>query len=110
MLAKAIRRMLAAHEVTVVGGVHEALQKLQGGERYDVILSDLMMPGLSGMDLHAEISKLDPAQVSRMVFMTGGAFTDEARAFFDEVGCPTLEKPFDKAGLLAVIDNLLAPS
>ena len=35
-------------------------------------------------------------------------FTAEARAFFDAVGCPTLEKPFDKSGLLAVIDGLLA--
>ncbi len=107
MLAKAIRRMLAGHDVTVVGSAQDALAKLEGGERYDVILSDLMMPGMSGMDLHAAIGKLAPEQVTRMVFMTGGAFTPEARAFFDEVGCPTLEKPFDRAGLRAVIDTLL---
>lgn len=107
MLAKAIRRMLSGHDVTVVGSGRDALTKLEAGDRYDVIISDLMMPGMSGMELHAEVGKLAPEQVTRMVFMTGGAFTAEAIAFFDAVGCPTLEKPFDRAGLLAVIDNLL---
>ena len=107
MLAKAIRRMLSGHDVAVVGSARDALDKLEAGDRFDIIISDLMMPGMSGMDLHAAIVKLAPEQVTRMVFMTGGAFTPEARAFFDEVGCPTLEKPFDRAGLLAVINNLL---
>lgn len=107
ILAKAIRRMLAGHNVTVVGSAREALDKLEAGERFDVIISDLMMPGMSGMELHAAIAALDAAQVAKMVFMTGGAFTPQASAFFDEVGCPTLEKPFDRAGLFAVLDNLL---
>lgn len=107
MLAKAIRRMLAGHDVTVAGGARDALIKLEAGERYDVIISDLMMPGMSGMELHAAIATLAPEQLARMVFMTGGAFTPQARVFFDEVGCPTLEKPFDRAGLLAVIETLL---
>lgn len=106
ILAKAIRRMLAGHEVTVVGSAKEALGKLEAGERYDAIVSDLMMPGMNGMELHAAIAVLAPEQVRKMVFMTGGAFTPQARAFFDEVGCPTLEKPFDRARLLAAIDTL----
>jgi CheY-like chemotaxis protein len=108
MLAKAIRRMLAGHDVTTVVDARDALAKLEAGERYDVIISDLMMPGMNGMQLHAAIAEVAPEQVARMMFMTGGAFTPEARAFFDQVGSPTLEKPFDKAGLLAVIDTLLA--
>ncbi len=99
--------MLAGHDVTVAGGARDALTKLEAGERYDVIISDLMMPGMSGMELHAAIATLAPEQVARMVFMTGGAFTPQARTFFEEVGCPTLEKPFDRAGLLAAIDSLL---
>ena len=107
MLTKAMRRMLSGHDVTCVGSGREALDKLEAGERYDVIVSDLMMPFMNGMQLHAAIAKLAPEQVARMVFMTGGAFTPEASEFFHAVSCPTLEKPFDRAGLLAVINNLL---
>jgi CheY-like chemotaxis protein len=107
MLAKAIRRMLSGHDVSVAGDAQEALGKVQSGERYDVIISDLMMPGMSGMELHAAISTIAPEQVGRMVFMTGGAFTPAAQQFFNEVGCPTIEKPFDRAGLMAVLEPLL---
>jgi CheY-like chemotaxis protein len=107
MLAKAIRRMLSGHDVSVAGDAQEALAKIVAGERYDVIISDLMMPGMSGMELHTAIAEIAPDQVLKMVFMTGGAFTPAAQRFFNEVSSPTLEKPFDRAGLLAVIAPLL---
>ena len=106
-LAKAIRRMLADYDVTVVAGGREALDKIEAGERYDVILSDVMMPEISGMELHARLVTIAPDQVDKMVFMTGGGFTPQARAFFEHVGNPTLEKPFDRAALFAVLGGLL---
>jgi CheY-like chemotaxis protein len=108
MLAKAIRRMLASHDVSVMGSAQDALARVKAGERFDVILSDLMMPGMTGMELYSAIAASAPDQARRMVFMTGGVFTAQARDFFDQVGCPTLEKPFDKAGLLAVLETLFA--
>jgi DNA-binding NtrC family response regulator len=66
-----------------------------------------MMPELSGMDLHEAIAKIDPDQVTKMVFMTGGAFTGRAREFIDRSATPTIEKPFDKAALLSLLDSLL---
>lgn len=106
-LAKAIRRMLAEYDVVVVGSAREALARLERGERYDVILSDLMMPEISGIELHARVARIAPEQVHSMVFMTGGAFTDQARAFFDRVNNPTIEKPFDRATLIAAIEPLM---
>ena len=108
MLTKAIRRMLSDHDVTAVSSAREVLAKIEQGERYDVILTDLMMPEISGMDLHTMLANVAPDQVAKMVFMTGGAFTNRAREFFDRVSNPTIEKPFDKAALFAVIDGLLA--
>jgi CheY-like chemotaxis protein len=99
--------MLSEHDVTAVGSAREALTKIAGGERYDVILSDVMMPEMSGMELHAALVGVAPDQVDRMVFMTGGAFTDQARTFFNQVKNPTIEKPFDRAALIAVVDGLL---
>ncbi len=99
--------MLAEYEVAVVSSAREALARLERGERYDVILSDLMMPEISGMELHARVARIAPDQVDSMVFMTGGAFTDQARAFFEQVQNPTIEKPFDRAALIAVIEPLI---
>ena len=107
MLGRAIKRMLGEHDVTLVTSVREAVTAIEQGARYDVILSDLMMPELSGMDLHQAITKLAPDQVEKMVFMTGGAFTPAARNFFEHVANPTIEKPFDKAALLSIIETFL---
>lgn len=107
MLTKAIRRMLSEHDVTTMGSAREALAKIEQGERYDVILTDVMMPEVSGMDMRDMVERIAPEQVDKMVFMTGGAFTNKAREFFDRVANPTIEKPFDKAALFAVIDALL---
>ena len=107
MLTKAIRRMLSEHDVTTLGSAREAVAKIEQGERYDVILTDVMMPEVSGMDMRDMVERIAPDQVEKMVFMTGGAFTNKAREFFDRVANPTIEKPFDKAALFAVIDALL---
>jgi CheY-like chemotaxis protein len=107
MLGRAIKRMLGDHDVTLVTSAREAVQSIENGARYDVILSDLMMPELSGMDLHDAITRLAPDQVEKMVFMTGGAFTPAARDFFEHVANPTIEKPFDKAALMSVIETFL---
>jgi len=65
------------------------------------------MPEMSGMELHAALLRIAPDQVGKMVFMTGGAFTNSAKAFFDRVTNPTIEKPFDRAALVAVLQPLL---
>jgi CheY-like chemotaxis protein len=106
-LAKAIRRMLGEYDVAIVASGREALDKIEAGERYDVILSDVMMPEISGMDLHRMIATIAPDQVDKMVFMTGGAFTKQAREFFEKVANPTLEKPFDRAALMTVLGVFL---
>lgn len=100
--------MLASHDVTTVASARDALTRIEGGERYDAILTDVMMPDMSGMELYAQLARVVPEEVGKMVFMTGGAFTDQARAFFERVANPTLEKPFDKATLVAVLEHLLA--
>ena len=91
----------------ITGSAREALDRLLSGERFDLILSDLMMPELTGMELHAEIARIDPAQAARMIFLTGGAFTPGARAFLDRVANPRHEKPFDPVELRALIRSQL---
>ena len=82
------------YRVEVFTSSREALGRLLGGEPFDLVLCDLMMPELAGMDVHAELRRLLPKQAERMVFMTGGTFTERAHRFIEEVGTPTLTKPF----------------
>jgi CheY-like chemotaxis protein len=108
MLVKAIRRMLVGHEVITASDAGSALELIRSGERFDVILCDLMLPHITGMALHDMIAETAPDQTEKMVFMTGGAFTSDAHEFFCRVPNPLVEKPFDRAALIAVISSVPA--
>jgi PAS domain S-box-containing protein len=108
MILGAMRRALAFdYDLTCLPGGRAALERLRAGERYDAILCDLMMPELTGMDLHAEITRLAPAQAERMVFVTAGAFTPRAREFLERVPNARVEKPIDFQNLRMLVRNIL---
>jgi CheY-like chemotaxis protein len=104
LVGRALARALSeGNDVEVVADAEHALARLGGGEGYDVILCDLMMPGMTGMDLYAEVLRRAPKLAVRFVFMTGGAFTPRARAFVETVVNPCLEKPIDMRRLRSII-------
>ncbi len=109
MMLKVVQRALSSeHEVVVTLIAQEGLDMIAGGERFDVILCDLMMPRVTGMDFHAELLRTAPEQARRIVFLTGGAFTARTRAFLDEVDNPRLEKPFELTALRALVNESMA--
>ncbi len=103
MIAVTLARVLAAHEVIAVPAGREALARISAGEDFDVILCDLVMPGMSGMELHAEISERAPELARRIVFLTGGIYMPHAREFVERVPNVLVEKPFDTASLRALV-------
>jgi signal transduction histidine kinase len=106
MIATAIRRTLSLeHDVVLSSAAATALQRINEGEEFDVILCDLMMPQMTGMELYDELVRSAPSQADRVVFLSGGAFTAAARAFLDDVPNPHLEKPFDTRQLLALVND-----
>jgi len=106
LIGRVIARMLGdAHEVTVHTRAAAALATLKAGARFDLILCDLMMPGMTGADLYEEALQLDPAQAERMWFLTGGAFTERARSYLEKAGERHLAKPFTSAELAAVVER-----
>lgn len=108
MITQTVRRTLAPeHEVTTANSAREALGLMAGGHHFDAILCDLMMPEMTGMDLHAELARTAPEQAARMIFLTGGAFTPKARAFLDATPNQRLEKPFDTMHLRAIVNERL---
>jgi len=107
-IGDAVRESLAReHDVVAVTNALAALRLLEKREHFDLILCDLMMPAMTGMELHDALSRLEPAQAARMSFLTGGAFTPRARAFLAEVPNPRLEKPFDPQGLRSFVRSLV---
>jgi signal transduction histidine kinase len=105
-LGRALGRGLGAHhDVKVVTSGTEACQLIANGGSFDVILLDLMMPHMSGMEVHARLEQIAPEQASRIIFVTGGAFTSHARAFLDRVPNPKLDKPIDLPELLELIER-----
>ncbi len=95
LVRRAIERSLEAeHDVVSAASAAEALAILERGEPFDLVLCDLMMPDMTGMDVSARLSKERPDVASRMVFLSGGAFTPEAAAFLAAAGRRHVEKPF----------------
>jgi PAS domain S-box-containing protein len=100
----AIRRALRhEYDVRVATGAAEALRWVTAGERFDVVFCDLMMPERTGMDFYEDLREAAPELLERVVFVTGGAFTDRTRAFLDALPNPRLDKPFDVRDLRAAI-------
>jgi signal transduction histidine kinase len=107
-LCTTIERMLSReHSVTTVTSARQARELIGAGEEYDLILCDLMMPEMTGMDLHAELLLENPQQAEKLIFMTGGAFTPKARMFLDQVPNLSIEKPFTLTMLRQLIGQRL---
>jgi CheY-like chemotaxis protein len=104
----AIRRMLEpSHDVVSTTRGADALALIAAGDRYDVILCDLMMPGTNGIDVYERLLATHPQMAERIVFITGGAFTQRAREFILRVPNPRLEKPFGPECLLDLVNERL---
>ncbi len=106
-LVQAIRRYMSQdHEVDGTTSARQAIDMLARGERYDAIVCDLMMPQVTGMDVYAAVLKIDPLLAEKMIFVTGGAFTESARNFLDTLPAGRhIEKPFDLKSLRALINE-----
>ncbi|MET0287051.1 MAG: response regulator, partial [Polyangiales bacterium] len=101
------RTLTQDHDVVTLDNAAEALRRLEAGERYDAIVCDLMMPGLSGMDFHARVLRDFPDLADKIVFFTGGAFTPRAREFLRHVPNQRVEKPVAGHELRQVINAMV---
>lgn len=109
ILCEGIRRALGDHDVDVVHCGVEGLARCFEAD-FDVVLCDVMMPGMPGYEVYARVLEARPALADRFVFMTGGAFTPRARAFLDEVPHERLIKPFTLRELRRLVAKHAAPS
>jgi len=106
LVARAVERILSRyHDVVVALEGKEALSLLlDAGERFDVVVCDLMMPEVPGWDVHATLAERAPELAAKMIFMTGGSMHERARSFLESVDNPRFEKPFDVAQVRALVE------
>ena len=109
-IANTMRDLLGArHDVTATTSVRDALAVVEAGRDFDVIFCDLMMPGMSGIELYEELRDGRPALASRIVFMTGGAFTKRAAEFLATTENRRVEKPFSLGLIERIVHEMASP-
>lgn len=107
-ITRCVERILAQeHQVTAMNNGRDALAAIDAGTVFDVILCDLMMPQVTGMDFYDELLARHPEMLANIVFLTGGAFTARAQDFLHVVPNPQIAKPFDIEGLRAQVNALV---
>jgi PAS domain S-box-containing protein len=95
--------LIGLHDVMTTPDARQALEWISAGDRFDLVLCDMMMPLMTGMEFYTRLHAQVPEQANRVVFMTGGAFTPRAREFLARLPNLRLEKPFDVDHLLAML-------
>jgi PAS domain S-box-containing protein len=108
IIGTAVRRVLGSeHDVVTMTSAEKALDLIVGGRSFDVVICDLMMPVMTGLEFYEKLLARSPEHVERVLFLTGGAFTAEAREFLDRVPNARLEKPFESQTLRALVNERL---
>jgi PAS domain S-box-containing protein len=105
LLSESLETMADVVGETVPG---RALDLILGEPGFDAIVCDVMMPGLTGVDLHERVTRDRPELASRFVFMCGGTYTARARDHLERVTNPRLDKPFRISQLIAAIERVAA--
>jgi signal transduction histidine kinase/CheY-like chemotaxis protein len=103
-LLSSLRRALARDvDIEVASSANDALAMLARDNRFDVVLCDIMMPEVNGIELYDRVSALHPELRDRFVFMTGGALSPSTLQFLDTTELPHLDKPFDVRDLRRIL-------
>jgi CheY-like chemotaxis protein len=104
-ILRSLTRLLSdEHQVVTCSSSAEALELLQTDRNFDIILCDLMMPHVTGMELHRSLKQQGAGLEQRMVFMTAGEFATPMQSFLSSVPNERIAKPLN----LTVLRKLLA--
>jgi CheY-like chemotaxis protein len=104
LIAESLRLVLSDEfEVTTATHVADALARLTSGDWYDVVLCDVMMPGISGVELRSRVHAERPELAERFVFMTGGILMPSVQRMLERIPNVVLTKPFDFPALRELI-------
>lgn len=106
-VGRALGRILRRYETTICTRAKQALELIRSGANYDVILSDLMMPEMSGMEFYEKLEQHDPELAARVIFISGGAFSPQASVFLERSTNTLVDKPFKPRALIELVERAL---
>ncbi len=107
LITSALRRHLQGdHDVTVINDPLAALALIRSGNAFDVILCDLVMPRMTGVELHRELRATDPEQAAATILMSGGSMSESDHQHLTDDGVPSLNKPFNVDELRSLIESV----
>jgi CheY-like chemotaxis protein len=95
------------HEVEAVDSAEVALEEIKNKE-YRVIMLDIKMPGMSGIELYKHLQKTSPSLAERVVFITGDVMGTSTMTFLSKTKVPYIIKPFDAKQLKTEVNRVLA--
>jgi len=103
-----LKRLLTewGHSVETINNANKALERLKT-ERYSLILLDIKLPGMSGIELYQHIEETVPALTRRVIFITGDIMQGATRSFLEKTGVPHITKPIDIEVLKKMINRAL---
>jgi PAS domain S-box-containing protein len=104
-MVRVLAELLSQHDVTIAHTGRAAIERLASDASFDVVVCDLQMNDGTGMDVYEYICERAPELARRVIFTTGGAFTQGAREFLVRCPQPVLEKPFDTARFTALVSE-----
>ena len=107
-VGRALGRLLRQHRVELLESGEDALNRLGNDTMFDVVICDLMMPGMSGLDLYARLETLRPELTPRFLFTTGGAWSERSRAFLKKHDGRVIHKPFQREQIESAIAEVVA--
>jgi PAS domain S-box-containing protein len=110
VVARLLERVLSRdHDVDLAADGVDALNLLSLNHDYDIVLCDVMMPRMNGMELFEQVTRENAELAARFVFMTGGATRPDVQGFLDSVPNEKLYKPFSVPAVKSLIGHLAQP-
>jgi CheY-like chemotaxis protein len=104
-LRKMMKRLLVGHDVVQAASAKEAQALLERDHQFDVILCDVMMPDMTGLELHKWLKECYPFLAERVVFITGGAFGPVAAEYLVDFGNLRISKPFESRTFVRLVSE-----
>ena len=114
LVLRTMSRLLASFETTSVSNPTEALALVQSGAQFDVVLSDVMMPELTGPELYVQCQRHSPQLARRFLFASADPaaaqllIADAAARIGADRPPPLLAKPASRDALLSAVNAVAA--